>query len=88
MDNPKVRVSRSQETFGMIPAKSRLAGTRENLRQTEVTEEERHRLIASRAYSYAEGRGFAPGSELDDWLKAEAEIENMLRKRGDRHSVV
>lgn len=31
-------------------------------------------LIAARAYYRAEERGFIPGHELDDWLKAETEI--------------
>ncbi len=29
--------------------------------------------IATAAYYKAQARGFAPGQELDDWLKAEAE---------------
>lgn len=36
--------------------------------------------IAERAYRLAEQRGFAPGSELDDWLAAEAQE----RDDGDR----
>jgi hypothetical protein len=31
--------------------------------------------IARAAYFRAERRGFAPGSDLDDWLEAETEIE-------------
>jgi hypothetical protein len=38
-------------------------------------EEERQRLIAVAAYYRAEHRAFAPGCELDDWVEAEAEIE-------------
>jgi hypothetical protein len=37
--------------------------------------EQRRELIAQAAYFIAERRGFAPGSELEDWLQAEAEIE-------------
>jgi hypothetical protein len=33
-----------------------------------------HELIAMEAYFCAERRGFAPGSELDDWLEAEARV--------------
>ena len=33
-------------------------------------------IIAVSAYFRAERRGFAPGSELDDWLDAEAEYKN------------
>lgn len=34
----------------------------------------RQKLIETAAYYLAERRGFAPGSELDDWLAAEASI--------------
>jgi len=36
-------------------------------------------LIETVAYLIAERRGFAPGSELSDWLRAEAEVEGLLR---------
>lgn len=35
---------------------------------------DRFDLIATNAYYKAEGRGFEPGHELDDWLKAETEM--------------
>ena len=38
----------------------------------------RHDMIAVRAYFLAEARGFAAGCELDDWLRAEAEIDAPL----------
>ena len=31
--------------------------------------------IATAAYYKAEARGFQPGRELDDWLEAEAELD-------------
>jgi|GEM_PF-1619920 len=34
-----------------------------------------HDSIATEAYFLAERRGFAPGSELDDWLAAEAAVK-------------
>jgi hypothetical protein len=33
--------------------------------------------VALAAYFIAERRGFEPGHELDDWLAAEAEIDNV-----------
>ncbi len=87
MDNPKVRMMRSEGTARTIPADTSTIGAKENPRRIAVTPAERHRLIADKAYYLAERRGFAPGSELDDWLKAESEIERTLTKRGDRHSV-
>ena len=43
-----------------------------------VTPEERHHLIAEVAYFIAERRGFAPGSELEDWFRAEEEIARLM----------
>lgn len=43
-----------------------------------VNESARHRAIAIEAYYKAQRRGFAPGSELDDWLEAEAEFDQSL----------
>lgn len=39
------------------------------------THEERHRHIQEAAYYIAEKRGFTPGSEHDDWLQAEQEVD-------------
>ncbi len=36
-------------------------------------------MIEEAAFFIAEQRGFAPGSEMTDWLKAEAEVEGLLR---------
>jgi len=50
----------------------------ERTASSEVSREEKHQLIANAAYFRAEQRSFAPGYELDDWLRAEAEIETKL----------
>jgi hypothetical protein len=42
--------------------------------------DDRKRRIAVAAYLRAEGRGFAPGADVDDWLAAERELEE--RKDG------
>ncbi len=55
-------------------------GIVENLPRTGVTAEERRELISKAAYSRSERRGFAPGADLQDWLEAEAEVDEMLRK--------
>ena len=49
---------------------------------TEVSNEERYRLIAESAYFRSEKRSFAPGYELEDWLAAEAELETRLQRIG------
>lgn len=38
----------------------------------------RHRLISETAYHHLEERGFADGSEVDDWAQAEAEVDHTL----------
>ena len=43
-----------------------------------VSAEQRHAFIERAAYLLAEGRGFSPGAELDDWLAAEAEVDRQL----------
>jgi hypothetical protein len=39
---------------------------------------QRNSLIAEAAYFIAQERGFAPGRELDDWLAAEREVDQIL----------
>ncbi|TAK60520.1 MAG: DUF2934 domain-containing protein [Methylobacter sp.] len=34
------------------------------------------KMVAERAYSKAEKRGFKGGHEMEDWLEAESEIKN------------
>lgn len=43
-----------------------------------MSAQERETLIARAAYFRAEKRGFAPGSELQDWVEAEAELLRMI----------
>lgn len=46
---------------------------------TRISPAERRKLIEKAAYSRAQGRNFASGSELQDWLEAEAEVDRLLR---------
>ncbi len=46
---------------------------------SEVTPDERHRMIAEAAYQRAEQRGFTNGDPLRDWLEAETQIEMQIR---------
>lgn len=48
----------------------------------ELSPEERHRMIQRLAYFRAEWRGWTPGAEMDDWLHAEREVDDMLRRAG------
>ena len=50
-----------------------------------VSEDVRRAMIAEAAYFHAQRRGFAPGDEVQDWLKAEAEIDALLgAEHGER----
>ena len=48
--------------------------------RSDVSPEERHDMIVTAAYYRAECRGFAEGCELEDWLAAEAEIDQCLKR--------
>jgi hypothetical protein len=43
-----------------------------------ITPEDRWKMIATAAYHKAEARGFAPGNEVQDWLKAEEEVDKLI----------
>lgn len=46
-----------------------------------VGPEQRAMMIAEAAYYRAECRGFAPGHEYEDWLAAEAEVDQKLLRQ-------
>lgn len=60
------------------PRKSSIEASND-LEQAGVSAEERYLLISEAAYFRAEDRGFVPGQELDDWLAAEIQIDNLLQ---------
>lgn len=43
-----------------------------------MLEEMRRSMVAEAAYHIAERRGFEPGHEVEDWLRAEKEIDAAL----------
>lgn len=47
---------------------------------TTVDAELRRQMVAAAAYFIAEGRGFAVGHELEDWVAAEAAVDAQLRE--------
>lgn len=47
-----------------------------------VTEDQRQRMIAEAAYFLAERRGFNGGDSVADWIEAEAEVDERLRRIG------
>lgn len=50
--------------------------------RTDVTEDaDVERMVAVAAYYIAEGRGFVPGHEIEDWLAAEEQVHDSLLLR-------
>lgn len=45
---------------------------------SKIPENERIKFIARRAYELYEKRGFAAGYDVEDWLKAESEIDQCI----------
>lgn len=58
--------------------------TKNSLQQRELPSlsESREARIAEAAYWRSERRGFVPGSEIEDWLSAEKEIDQQNDRRG------
>ncbi|MBS3935748.1 MAG: DUF2934 domain-containing protein [Sulfuritalea sp.] len=46
----------------------------------ELTLDQRRYYVEVAAYYIAERRGFRGGSEMDDWVRAEEEIDRLLRE--------
>lgn len=66
---------------GVAPSGSQVRGTgnsEANPAMAQVTDEQRRQMIAVVACYQAERRGFCEGGELDDWLAAEAEVNQKL----------
>jgi hypothetical protein len=66
-------------------AKATLQAPPASAELTSITTSDREAMIATAAYYRAERRHFSPGSELEDWIAAEAEIDTLLML-GDRNS--
>ena len=50
---------------------------------SDVTAEQRRRMIAEAAYFLAQRRGFQGGNPVEDWLAAEAEVARALASLAD-----
>ena len=50
----------------------------QSARRREMTSEERHQMIAEAAYYRALRRGFHGGSDVEDWLDSEADIDKLI----------
>jgi len=73
------------QSLGAIGANSTAEAVREPVTIQRATAaflepEKRCAMIAEAAYYLAECRGFASGHEQEDWLAAEAEIDDLLMR--------
>jgi hypothetical protein len=61
-----------------------MAATKPRQKKSEPSPEARPKqaLVAEVAYFIAESRGFVPGHELDDWVKAESTLDSETGQRG------
>jgi hypothetical protein len=48
----------------------------------EIDADLRHRMISETAYHLLADRGYADGSEVEDWQQAEAAVDHLLIERG------
>ena len=48
-----------------------------------VSADQRHAMIAERAYLRAELRGFQGGDPVEDWLQGEKEVDELLSQSAD-----
>lgn len=55
----------------------------QNLKEVNITPEERLSMIAEAAYYRAEQRGFESPGQEQDWLEAEKEIDTKLFKEAE-----
>ncbi len=87
MKNSQLHPGRKTRVAGPSKAASeksavRAARTRRNMMKNAaragVTAEERRQKIAEAAYYRALQRGFHGGSDIEDWLEAEAEIDKLI----------
>ena len=65
----------AQAKTGKLPAAKAAKGNG----KAHITPEQRYRMICDAAYFLAERRGFVGGNPGDDWVAAEAEVDELLR---------
>lgn len=90
--SPKKKTSKKKATAKKVTAKKatkKKTSNPDKAKQAsdttfDISAEERWRMIANCAYLKAEARGFAPGHETEDWLKAEKEVDALLRGKSKK----
>ncbi len=78
---PYLREFQQDIRAGRIKVQGLAESSRASIFGAHVNPEERERLIREAAYMRAEQRGFSGGSPEQDWMAAEAEIDEMLARK-------
>ncbi len=78
---PYLREFQQDIRAGRIKVQGLVESSRASIFGAHVNPEERERLIREAAYLRAEQRGFSGGSPDEDWMAAEAEIDEMLTRK-------
>ncbi len=73
----KVSAPRTEKPVSKQAATAKSTPTMSGKKNT-VTSEERHHMISTAAYFRAKKRGFTDGSEIDNWIFGEAQIDALL----------
>lgn len=77
---PASAVAASNDNIAVSEKPKRKPAARKSA--TPISAEMRERMIADAAYYKAENRGFGNGGDhVDDWFKAEAEIDAMINNK-------
>lgn len=73
----------------VISRKKQTTQVMRKITTNDISDEERHAMIAEAAYYQAEKHGFDSSRQLDDWLKAEEYVDSMLidkeQQKAERH---
>jgi len=78
----KTKRSRGAASTGQSAGKRRDRKTATAVTPT-LSAEQRHSMIAERAYLRAELRGFQGGDPVEDWLAGEQEVDALLSRSAD-----
>ena len=79
---PKVRVRQRRSPSSPSTASSNSASNLSHATAAPHPPVDRYASIAQAAYFRSQHRGFKPGHEMEDWLAAEAEVDQRLRGEG------
>ncbi len=71
-------VSSKQQMTSEMPPESTSTSSSPVAPSRVITAEKRHQMIAEAAYAMAEQRGFEGVAVMDDWLQAEAQVDNQI----------